>query len=32
MQLNFYATYRQVVGAKSVELPVAQPITVRELI
>jgi MoaD family protein len=32
MKINFYATYRQIVGGKTVDLPVAQGLTVRELI
>lgn len=32
MKINFYATFRQIVGAKSIELPVTDEITVRQLI
>ncbi len=32
MKVNFYATLRQIVGAKSIELPVTDGITVRQLI
>ena len=32
MKVNFYATYRQIVGGKSVDLAVPQDVTVRQLI
>ncbi len=32
MKVNFYATYRQVVGGKTVDLTVADAVTVRQLI
>lgn len=32
MKVNFYATFRQIVGAKTIELPVGEGITVRQLI
>ncbi len=32
MRVNFYATLRPIVGGKTVELPVAPGITVRDLI
>ena len=32
MQVNFYATYRQVVGGKTVDFPIPEEISVRYLI
>ncbi|HLF25164.1 MAG TPA: ubiquitin-like small modifier protein 1 [Anaerolineae bacterium] len=32
MKVDFYATYRQIVGGKTVEIPVARELTVRELV
>jgi molybdopterin synthase sulfur carrier subunit len=32
MQINFYATLRPIVGGRSVELDVAEGLTVRELV
>ncbi len=32
MQVNFYATLRQVVGAKSVEIPFREGMTARQLL
>lgn len=32
MQVNFYATYRQIVGGKAVDLPIPESITVRHLV
>jgi molybdopterin synthase sulfur carrier subunit len=32
MKINFYATYRQVVGGKTVDVPISDGITVRQLI
>ncbi len=32
MKINFYATYRQIVGGKTVELPFGEGITVRQLV
>ena len=32
MKVNFYATYRQIVGGKTVEIPTAKRVTVRQLI
>jgi molybdopterin synthase sulfur carrier subunit len=32
MQVNFYATLRQIVGGKTVEVDVLEDITVRELL
>lgn len=32
MKINFYATFRQIVGAKTIELPLGEGITVRQLI
>lgn len=32
MQVNFYATFREVVGKKTVEIPLSEGATVRQLI
>lgn len=32
MQINFYATLRPIVGAKTIELPLATGITVQQLL
>lgn len=32
MQINFYATLRQITGQKTVELPLSEEITVRQLV
>ena len=32
MKVNFYATYRQVVGGKTVDLPIPNDVTVRRLV
>ena len=32
MKINFHATYRQIVGGKTVDLAVPQNVTVRQLI
>ena len=32
MQVNFYATYRQIVGKKTVEIPLEEGATLRQLI
>jgi MoaD family protein len=32
MKINFYATYRQVVGGKTVDLPLPENVTVRQLL
>ena len=32
MKVNFYATYRQLVGGKTVDIPTAKSVTVRQLI
>jgi molybdopterin synthase sulfur carrier subunit len=32
MKVNFYATYRQVVGGKTVYFPISGEVTVRQLI
>jgi MoaD family protein len=32
MKINFYATFRQVVGGKTVDLPLPENVTVRQLL
>jgi molybdopterin synthase sulfur carrier subunit len=32
MKVNFYATYRQIVGQKTIDVPVAGAVTVRQLV
>jgi len=32
MKINFYATLRQITGKKTIELPLSESITVRELL
>lgn len=32
MKVNFYATLRQIIGQKTIELPIEGPVTVRQLV